>query len=188
MLSTYNLKCVYHAHIATGELHLRPILNLKKEEDVERFYNLSKDVALLVKKHRGSLSGEHGDGRLRGEWIPLMYGEKIYGLMKEMKSIWDAENVFNRGKIIDTPKMNTSLRYEGINPKNITTYYSFENQKGLLCAIEQCNGSADCRKSLQAGGKMCPTFQITNQESPNTKSKSKYFKRKTIVSNQRKSV
>lgn len=178
ILSRYNLKCVYHAHIATGELHLRPILNLKDKEDVERFYNLSKDVALLVKKHRGSLSGEHGDGRLRGEWIPLMYGERIYGLMKEMKSIWDEENVFNRGKIIDTPKMNTSLRYEGINPKNITTYYSFENQKGLLCAIEQCNGSADCRKSLQAGGKMCPTFQITNQESQTPRARANILREK----------
>ncbi|MEE1021332.1 MAG: FAD-linked oxidase C-terminal domain-containing protein, partial [Bacteroidales bacterium] len=178
ILSRYNLKCVYHAHIATGELHLRPILNLKKKEDVERFYNLSKDVALLVKKHRGSLSGEHGDGRLRGEWIPLMYGERIYGLMKEMKNIWDEGNVFNRGKIIDTPKMNTSLRYEGIKPQNITTYYSFENQKGLLCAIEQCNGSADCRKSLQAGGKMCPTFQITNQESQTPRARANILREK----------
>jgi FAD/FMN-containing dehydrogenase/Fe-S oxidoreductase len=164
LLSKYNLSCVYHAHIATGELHLRPILNLKDKEDVKLFRAISQDVALLVKRHRGSLSGEHGDGRLRGEWIPLMYGERIYSLMKEMKYLWDKDSVFNKGKIIDTPPMNTSLRYENINPPKINTYYSFEKQKGFLCAIEQCNGSADCRKSAASGGKMCPTFQVTNNE------------------------
>lgn len=178
LLSEYNLACVYHAHIATGELHLRPILNLKDKKDVERFYNLSKDVALLVKKHRGSLSGEHGDGRLRGEWIPLMYGERIYSLMREMKKVWDSENVFNRGKIIDTPKMNTSLRYEGIKPQNISTYYSFEQQKGFLCAIEQCNGSADCRKSSLLGGKMCPTFQVSNNESQTPRARANILREK----------
>lgn len=164
ILSKHNLKCVYHAHIATGELHLRPILNLKDKQDVKLFHTISREVAELVKKHRGSLSGEHGDGRLRGEWIPLMYGDKIYSLMKQMKYLWDKDSVFNKGKIIDTPPMNTSLRYENITPPQINTYYSFEKQKGFLCAIEQCNGSADCRKSLESGGKMCPTFQVTHNE------------------------
>lgn len=161
ILKKYGLKCVYHAHIATGELHLRPILNLKNKEDVELFHTISEEVARLVKKHRGSLSGEHGDGRLRGEWIPLMYGDRIYNLMKEMKFVWDRDNLFNRGKIIDTPKMNSCLRYENINPPKIKTYYSFDSQMGLLCAIEQCNGSADCRKSE---GKMCPSFQVSKNE------------------------
>ncbi len=184
ILSKHNLKCVYHAHIATGELHLRPILNLKDKKDVELFHTISKEVALLVKKHRGSLSGEHGDGRLRGEWIPLMYGERIYELMRSMKKVWDADNVFNKGKIIDTPKMNTSLRYENINPPQINTYYSFESQKGFLCAIEQCNGSADCRKSLEFGGKMCPTFQVSHNEWDTPRARANILREKLSFSNQ----
>ncbi|MBO7277862.1 MAG: FAD-binding oxidoreductase [Bacteroidales bacterium] len=184
MLSKHNLQCVYHAHIATGELHLRPILNLKDKKDVELFHTISKEVALLVKKHRGSLSGEHGDGRLRGEWIPLMYGERIYELMRSMKNVWDADNVFNKGKIIDTPKMNTSLRYENINPPQINTYYSFESQKGFLCAIEQCNGSADCRKSLESGGKMCPTFQVSHNEWDTPRARANILREKLSFSNQ----
>ena len=164
ILKKYSLQCVYHAHIATGELHLRPIVNLKEKDDVDKFRSISKDIAVLVKKYRGSLSGEHGDGRLRGEWIPLMYGEEIYGLMRQMKHVWDPQGVFNRGKITDTPPMNGSLRYENYNPGNINTFFSFEKEKGFLCAVEQCNGSADCRKSNLIGGLMCPTFKVTQNE------------------------
>ena len=164
ILEKHNLKCVYHAHIATGELHLRPVLNLKKEEDVQLFRQISREIALLVKRYRGSLSGEHGDGRLRGEWIPLMYGEEIYRLMCQTKKVWDKDNVFNSGKIVNTPSMNESLRYQGANAPEIKTYYSFEKEKGLQCAAERCNGAADCRKSQTIGGLMCPTFKATGSE------------------------
>ncbi len=164
ILDAHNLKCVYHAHIATGELHLRPILNLKKAEDVQLFREISHEIALLVKRYRGSLSGEHGDGRLRGEWIELMYSKEVYGMMQQMKQVWDEEGVFNMGKIVNTPPMDKNLRYEGAKEPNIRTYYSFEKEKGLLCAVEQCNGSAECRKSLEVGGLMCPTFKITREE------------------------
>ncbi len=176
ILANYGLSCVYHAHIATGELHLRPILNLKKKEDVELFHLVSKQVALLVKKYRGSLSGEHGDGRLRGEYIPIMYGDEVYSMMKDLKSLWDKDNIFNKGKIIDTPAMNTSLRYSSQlenkgkcrwNPSKlneIKTYYNFSDQKGLLSAVEQCNGSADCRKSVEFLGTMCPSYRATKDE------------------------
>jgi len=178
ILKKYDLECVYHAHIATGELHLRPILDLKKRKDIEIFRNLSIEVAELVRKYRGSLSGEHGDGRLRGEFIPLMYGEKIYSLMKEIKEVWDGDNIFNKGKIIDTPKMNTFLRYDYpvkkdkkylepntiISDKEFRSYYDFSEQKDFLSAIEQCNGSADCRKGIEFLGTMCPSYRATNDE------------------------
>ena len=80
MLDGYGLSCVYHAHISTGELHLRPVLNLKEEKDRKLFRTVATKTAELVKKHRGSLSGEHGDGRLRGEFIPLLLGDKVYSL------------------------------------------------------------------------------------------------------------
>lgn len=178
ILNAHNLSCVFHAHIATGELHLRPILDLKKRKDVELFRTLSIEVANLVKKYRGSLSGEHGDGRLRGEFIPLMYGEEVYSMMKEMKLVWDNQGIFNKGKIIDTPKMNTSLRYSYISgdkreyfePKSVVSdkefrsYYDFSSQNGLLAAAENCNGSADCRKGIEFLGTMCPSFRATNDE------------------------
>ena len=85
ILDKYKLSCVYYAHIATGELHLRPVLNLKDPKDVELFHTVALETAYLVKKYKGSLSGEHGDGRLRGEFIPLMLGDKIYELFKQIK-------------------------------------------------------------------------------------------------------
>lgn len=164
ILEKYGLKCVYHAHIATGELHLRPVLNLKNEQDVKLFRTISEEIAILVKKYGGSLSGEHGDGRLRGEWIPLMYGEKVYDLMRQMKRIWDENGVFNMGKIIETPPMDNCLRYEGALQRQIDTYYSFDKEIGLQSAAEQCNGAADCRKSKESGGLMCPTFKASGEE------------------------
>lgn len=171
MLDGYGLSCVYHAHIATGELHLRPVLNLKEKKDVELFRRLAYDTALLVKKYGGSLSGEHGDGRLRGEWIPLMYGERVYDLMKEMKHVWDSDNVFNPGKIVDSPAMNVNLRYEGARLGDFHTYYDFTKEQGVLCAAEQCNGAAECRKSSLIGGLMCPTFKVSGREEESTRAR-----------------
>lgn len=171
MLDAYGLSCVYHAHIATGELHLRPVLNLKEKKDVELFRRLAYDTALLVKKYGGSLSGEHGDGRLRGEWIPLMYGERVYDLMREMKHVWDSDNVFNPGKIVNTPAMNDNLRYEGTKRSEVHTYYDFTKEQGVLCAAEQCNGAAECRKSSIIGGLMCPTFKVSGKEEESTRAR-----------------
>ncbi len=165
MLSKYDLSCVYHAHIGTGELHLRPILNLKDSEDVELFRTVARETALLVKKYHGSLSGEHGDGRLRGEFIPLMFGDYIYGIMKRVKEVFDPFNLFNNNKIIDTPPMNSSLRYQpGVAVPEFNTYFDFSAQGGWIRAIEQCNGSGDCRKASQFGGTMCPSFRATGDE------------------------
>ena len=96
--------------MATGELHLRPVINLKDPQGVELFRKIATEVAMLVKKYRGSLSGEHGDGRLRGEFIPIMVGKANYELMRQVKNTWDPQGVFNKGKITDTPKMDTFLR------------------------------------------------------------------------------
>ena len=85
---------------ATGELHLRPILNLKEEKGVELFRTIALESAKLVKKYKGSLSGEHGDGRLRGEFIPLMLGDEIYQHCKDLKDVWDPQHIFNPNKIL----------------------------------------------------------------------------------------
>ncbi|MBQ2190692.1 MAG: FAD-binding oxidoreductase, partial [Paludibacteraceae bacterium] len=105
MLSRLGTSCVFYGHISTGELHLRPILNLKTEEGKQLFRRIAHETTLLVRKHRGTISGEHGDGRLRGEFIPLQYGQEAYELMRQVKYCWDAENLFNPHKIVDTPRM-----------------------------------------------------------------------------------
>ena len=112
MLDNLDLSCVYHAHISTGELHLRPIINIKEAEGKRKFREVAYQTALLVKKYKGSLSGEHGDGRLRGEFIQLMYGDEVYTLMQDLKKCWDPLQVFNLHKIVDTLPMDSMLRFE----------------------------------------------------------------------------
>ena len=172
MLDSHKLSTVYYAHIATGELHIKPALNLKDPKDVELFRTVAMETANIVKKYKGSLSGEHGDGRLRGEFIPLMIGEHNYELLKQVKKAWDPDNVFNPGKITDTPRMNTSLRYEQAKSvKNIETVFDFSHDHGILKAVEKCNGSADCRKSSIIGGTMCPSYMATKDETHSTRAR-----------------
>ncbi|MDO9512321.1 MAG: FAD-linked oxidase C-terminal domain-containing protein [Bacteroidales bacterium] len=172
MLKTLNLSCVYYAHIATGELHLRPVLNLKLEEDVIKFRKVADETAQLIKKYRGSFSGEHGDGRLRGEFIPFLVGEKNYQLFREIKQTWDPYGIFNPGKIVNTPPMDGHLRYKpGQKTREIKTYFNFDKDHGIIRAVERCNGSADCRKTEKIGGTMCPSYMATRDEKNTTRAR-----------------
>lgn len=172
MLKKHDRSCVYYAHAATGELHLRPVLNLKKKEDVQLFHTIALETAHLVKKYKGSLSGEHGDGRLRGAFIPFMIGEKNFAHIKEIKNIWDPNNIFNKGKITDTPDMNSALRYENAPEKpEIKTIFDFSNDLGILRAVEKCNGTAVCRKTEIIGGTMCPSYMASRNENQTTRAR-----------------
>ena len=164
MMTRLGLKCVYYGHISTGELHLRPILDVKKAHDRQLFRKVAEETALLVKKHHGSLSGEHGDGRLRGEFIPLLYGEEVYQMMRQVKQCWDPDGVFNMNKIVDAPPMDQFLRYD------INQQYRC-NDTDLMCSIEQCNGAGDCRKSNTIGGTLCPTFKVSRDELLSTRAR-----------------
>lgn len=171
ILKKYGLYSVHYAHAATGELHLRPILNLKTEEGNRLFRDIAFEIAKLVKKYRGSLSGEHGDGRLRGEFIPYMIGERNYQLLKDIKQKWDPECIFNPGKIVGSPAMNTFLRYEpGVERKAIKTVFRYAGQD-ILGHAEQCNGSGDCRKSELSGGTMCPSYMASRNEKDTTRAR-----------------
>ncbi|MDB4547932.1 FAD-binding protein, partial [Akkermansiaceae bacterium] len=173
LLSTkYSIDCVYYAHAGSGELHTRPLFNLKTPEGQKMFRDVATDIAHLVKKYRGSLSGEHGDGRLRGEFIPLMVGDHCYQLMREVKAVFDPENIFNPGKIVDTPPMDTSLRHSaGQGTPDYETVFDFSDTMGVLRASEKCNGSGDCRKGPQAGGTMCPSYMATREEKHTTRAR-----------------
>ncbi len=172
ILAAHGLSAVHYAHAGSGELHLRPILNLKTEEHRQLFRLIAMEVARLVKRYGGSLSGEHGDGRLRGEFLPFMVGKKNYALFREIKQVWDPAGIFNPGKITDTPPMDASLRYEpGQTVREFSTVLSFTESRGILRAAEQCNGSGDCRKSHLMGGTMCPSFMATRNERDTTRAR-----------------
>ncbi len=172
LLKKYNIKYSMYAHAGAGEIHVEPMLNLKTSAGKLLFRTVLQETAALVKKYRGSLSGEHGDGRLRGEFIPYLMGEKIYALFKEVKEIFDPKAVFNRGKIVDTPPMNEFLRYMQDKKKTpIDTVFDFSRQEGILHLAEKCSGSGDCRKSHISGGTMCPSFMATRSEQDSTRAR-----------------
>ena len=171
ILDKNNLYCVHYAHAGSGEIHLRPIINLKTVEGNKQFRLIAEEIATLVKKYKGSLSGEHGDGRLRGEFIKQMVGEHNYQLMKDVKRIWDPYNVFNPNKVVDTPPMDTFLRYTpGQQTPEFKTTFRFTDQD-ILQHAEQCNGSGDCRKTHLSGGTMCPSYMATRNEKESTRAR-----------------
>lgn len=172
LMAQYNQKVVFYAHAGAGELHLRPVLNLKKKKDVVLFREITHKTAQLVKKYGGSFSGEHGDGIVRSEFIPLMIGNKNYEILKQIKFICDPKNIFNPGKIIQPNAMDTHLRYEveRQEPK-IDTILDFSDSLGILRAAEKCNGSGDCRKLPNAGGTMCPSYRATRNEKDTTRAR-----------------
>jgi len=172
MMSKYDQDAVYYAHAGAGEIHLRPILNLKKEDDVVLFRTITTEVAKLVKKYKGSFSGEHGDGIVRAEFIEFMVGKDNYQLLKQIKSTFDPHNIFNKGKIVDAFPMDKNLRYkvDRIEPE-IITIQDFSDSEGVLRVVEKCNGSGDCRKPVSAGGTMCPSYRATKNEKDTTRAR-----------------
>lgn len=182
-------KSVYYAHAGAGELHLRPILNLKDANDRRAFRAIGEASAHLVKKYGGSLSGEHGDGRVRGEFIPILIGEKNYQLLRRIKQTWDKTGVFNAGKITDAPPMDTDLRYEeGQTNPDIATVLDFSSSGGMMRAIERCNGSGDCRKSAAAGGTMCPSYMASRKERDTTRARANLLREMLTANDQQRKV
>lgn len=173
LMASFGQQSVYYAHAGAGELHPRPTINLKTSEGVRQMREIAEACAHLVKKYNGSLSGEHGDGRVRAEFIPLMIGEDNYDLLRRIKNAWDPEGIFNPGKIVDAPPMHTSLRYlQDAVPPKIDTVFDFSETKGILGLAEKCSGSGDCRKLPHvSGGTMCPSYMATRNERDTTRAR-----------------
>lgn len=172
LLKKYNTRYSMYAHAGAGELHVEPMVNLKTSAGKILFRTILAETAVLVKKYNGSLSGEHGDGRLRGEFIPFVMGEQNYSLFKQVKALFDPDCVFNKGKIVDTPPMNEALRYhQDASKKEIKTLLDFSGQEGILHHAEKCSGSGDCRKTHLTGGTMCPSYMATRSEQDTTRAR-----------------
>ena len=172
LLKGHGVTASYYAHAGAGELHVEPIINLKSNEGVKQFRAILSDTAALVKKYNGSLSGEHGDGRLRGEFIPSMVGNEVYDLFKQVKHLFDPKGIFNAGKITNTPAMDSHFRMKQNQPINLgKTLFDFSADDGILRLAEKCSGSGDCRKSEISGGLMCPSFMATRSEKNTTRAR-----------------
>ncbi len=164
----HNTTAGIYAHASVGCLHVRPVINMKTEAGVRQFEAIAQDVADLVLKYGGALSGEHGDGLVRSPFMRQMFGETLYGAFKEVKQAFDPHNIFNPGKIIDAPPLTNNLRfgasYKIANPK---TFFDYTEYGGLGGAVEMCSGVGACRKKL--AGTMCPSYMATRDERDSTR-------------------
>ena len=183
LMEQFDQQPVYYAHAGAGELHLRPILNLKKKKGVKDFKAITTAVAHLVKKYRGSMSGEHGDGIVRSEYIPMMLGDKNYQLIESIKQLFDPHGIFNPGKIVDALPMDQNLRYvpDRKEPK-VETFMDFSSDEGLLRAAEKCNGSGDCRNTT-SDATLCPSYRATKDEKDSTRGRANVLREVLTTSN-----
>ena len=168
IVTAHDTTASYYAHASVGLLHNRPIINLKSEADIEKMHDIARDVRDLLMELDGAMSGEHGDGLVRSEWIESMFGPQIYQALTEVKRAFDPNNIMNPGKIVNAPPMTENLRFGAdYNTIKIDTYFDFSSQDGFGRAIEMCNGVGACRKTLT--GTMCPSFIGTREEEHSTR-------------------
>jgi len=158
----------YYGHASVGCLHIRPVVNVKTKEGIDRMYQIANEVSDLVLEFGGAYSGEHGDGIVRGAWAKKLFGEKLIGHFREIKDTFDPLGIMNPGKIFDTPPMTENLRY-GQKYKTTTFEETFDwtQENGFAGALEKCNGVGACRK-VKAGA-MCPSYQATLEEEHSTR-------------------
>ncbi len=167
ILAAHDTEGGIYAHASAGCLHIRPILDLRSGEGVRALRSIAEQVLALTLRLGGSMSSEHGDGIVRGEWIEKTYGADVTEAMRKLKRAADPDNLLNPGKMFDAPPMDRNLRYgEDFRVKPWKPAMDFSRKGGLVTAIEQCNGQGVCRKDT---GVMCPSFQATREEMHSTR-------------------
>ncbi|HIE25070.1 MAG TPA: hypothetical protein EYP74_03615, partial [Anaerolineales bacterium] len=162
---------VFYAHASAGCLHMRPVLNLQSARGREKLREIAESALNLVLSLGGAMTGEHGDGLSRSEFLEKIYGEKITGAFRILKNAADPNNLLNPGKIVSPLPMDKNLRYGAdYSAKAFASpVLNFSSEGGLVNAIENCNGAGVCRKF---DGTMCPSFQATREESHSTRGRS----------------
>lgn len=158
----------YYGHTSVGLLHLRPLINLKDDAEIEKMAAIAEEVADLVLEYGGAMSGEHGDGLARSQWVPRFFGDELYGAFLEVKRLFDPENRMNPGKIVNALPFTRNLRFDGsrYETPEIPTIMDFSSDGGFARAIELCSGVGACRKR---DGTMCPSYQATLEEEHSTR-------------------
>ncbi|MDC2968863.1 FAD-binding oxidoreductase [Candidatus Pelagibacter sp.] len=161
----YGTSGMFYAHASVGTLHVRPVLNMKSDKDIENMRSISEEAFEMVKDYKGSHSGEHGDGIVRSEFHEMMFGKKIINAFEEIKDTFDSKNLLNPGKIVQPFKSNdrSLMRYKsGYQTENIDTHYDWSHWGQFSDAVEMCNNNGACRKL--DSGVMCPSYRITKEE------------------------
>ncbi len=152
-----------YAHASVGCLHVRPVVNMKTAQGVKKFETIANEVADLVLEFGGALSGEHGDGLVRGSFMRKMFGPVIYEAFRTIKRTFDPLGIFNPGKIVDSPPITENLRFgAGYISPNPETFFDYSEYGGMGGAVEMCSGLGACRKTLE--GTMCPSYMVTKEE------------------------
>jgi FAD/FMN-containing dehydrogenase/Fe-S oxidoreductase len=164
----HGTEAAMYAHASVGVIHVRPILDLRLAEDIERLKKISEDTFKLVMEYGGSWSGEHGDGLVRSAYNKRFFGDTLYDVFQEVKNLFDPENLMNPGKIIEAQTIEKNLRYgTAYKDDPIKTEYSYKEEEGFDSAVHMCSGVGECRKVL--GGTMCPSFKATRDEEHSTR-------------------
>lgn len=185
LLAGYGTTAEMYAHASAGCLHIRPLLDLKNAEGIKNLRNIAQEAVQLAIRMGGSVSGEHGDGLARTEWLAELFGEGLVEAMRLLKTAFDPHNLLNPGKIVTpdsspVPKMDSSLRFkQDYQTHAWQPVFSYTAQVRLEDAIEQCNGAAVCRKET---GVMCPSFQATQEEEHSTRGRANLLR--ALVSGQ----
>jgi len=168
IVKRHGVEAGYYGHCSVGCLHIRPFINLRESGGIAAMTGIANEIADLVLACGGALSGEHGDGLARSHFNEKLFGRAIYGAFRRIKEAFDAKGIMNPGKIVDAPPMTESLR---INPSYGTwepqTTLDFSSQGGFAAAVEMCNGTGACRKTI--GGTMCPSYMATRDEEHSTR-------------------
>jgi len=164
----HGTEAAMYAHASVGVIHVRPILDLRLAEDIERLKHIAEETFELVVKYKGSWSGEHGDGLVRSAFNKRFFGDTLYNVFLEVKKLFDPDNLMNPGKIIEAQTIEHNLRYgEVYQDQEVKTEYKYEAEEGFAASVHMCTGVGECRKVL--GGTMCPSFKATRDEEHSTR-------------------
>ena len=168
IVRSHQVEAAFYGHASVGCIHVRPILDLKRDPEVEKLRAIAEQVSALVQEFGGAMSAEHGDGLSRSCWNETLFGPTLYQAFRELKTAFDPQRIMNPGKIVDAPPMTANLRYGGrYRARQVKTFFRFAREGGFDRAVEMCNGAAVCKKKLE--GTMCPSYMITREEEHSTR-------------------
>lgn len=177
LMDKYKTTSVYYAHASVGVLHLRPSINVKSREGLQKMKDIASEVALLMRTYRGSFSSEHGDGRIRAPFLEIAVGPEMVRLFQRVKQVWDPENILNPHKIVFPKAMDTDIRFgEAYSMPKMDTSFHWRKEGGFDMALEACNGAGVCRKLVSSGGTMCPSYRATFEEKDVTRGRANLFR------------